>query len=280
MNKLCLVGFFVLLTAVSAVAQDEGDVVVKSRFEKSNGIYFAFGPSFTLGKNLGDYSNGFNFELGYLKRTNKLISLGPNFTYLFFNYDADKTYPYYYDEELDNALELAFEGGNVQIMSLGLNVKLNFIPVSDHSVFSLYGIVNPFVCLATKTETTGEVIVYEDSNLDGTYKEFVGSIPVDGELGDGFDTQNNVSGGVHAGFGMEFLPARTVSFFLQATFNYTLPINYISTEEWTKDDQTYYVDVNDNIYYDVNQSLYEEDFPLVKKGFSALSVKVGLKFNF
>src|SRR5690349_19861354 len=100
-----------LVFSISATAQDEGSVVVKERFERDKTIYFSLGPSVTLGKNLGDYSAGFNFEAGFLKRTNRLLSVGANFSYLQFNYDKEKTYPYYYDQPNDLAIILDFNGG-------------------------------------------------------------------------------------------------------------------------------------------------------------------------
>src|SRR5687767_2432679 len=124
MRKLYFIGAF-MFVILAASAQDEGEVVVKKRFERDKTAYFSLGPSIAIGKNLGDYSTGFNVEAGFLKRSNKLISWGPSLSFLYFGYDDSKTYQYYYDVDQDAILFLKQEGGDVSLLSVGLNVKLN-----------------------------------------------------------------------------------------------------------------------------------------------------------
>jgi hypothetical protein len=280
---LALIGFVLAITS-AAYAQDEGTVEVKDRFERDKTVYFSFGPAFTLGENLGDYSTGLNFESGFLKRSNRLLSWGPSLSYLGFAYDDSKTYPYYYDPENDQAYELDQDGGNVNIISLGLNLKLNFIPVSDNTVFSIYGIVNPFVSFVYRKEVIQKASMYVDEDevtgeYDGVYKTFVGNVIYSPKNYPSLASENKISGGAHLGFGLEFMPAKKISAFLQATFSYTLPITYISTESFLKaEDQ--YEDENNTIYYDAYKTLFLDDFPIVKEGFSAVSIKVGMAFNF
>ena len=50
-----------------------------------------FGASFTLGENIGDYSVGFNIEAGFVKRMNRVFSIGPSISYLSFEYDPEET---------------------------------------------------------------------------------------------------------------------------------------------------------------------------------------------
>lgn len=261
------------------MAQDEGAVVIKERFERNKTVYVSLGPSVTLGKNLGDYSAGFNFEAGFLKRSNRLISWGPSLSYLFFAYDESKTYPYYYDPNNNFALELTQEGGDVSILSAGINLKLSFIPVSDNTVFSAYGILNPFVSYASRTEVTEYADIYRDSNLDGLYRENRTSVTYDAADYPALAADNKISGGAHLGVGVEFRPAKMLSFFGQVTLSYTLPISYLSTKSFLHEEDEY-VDGNDTIYYDAYESLYLDDFPIIEKGFSAVSIKVGAAFNF
>src|SRR3989337_3602771 len=90
MKKLyVLILFSAFITIVNA--QDEGTIVKKARLERSKGIFIGGGPSFTLGKNIGDYSKGLNFEAGYLTRLNRVISIGPSISYISFKYDQKKT---------------------------------------------------------------------------------------------------------------------------------------------------------------------------------------------
>lgn len=271
----------VFLVTVCAFGQDEGKVVVKERFERDNSIYLSLGPAFTLGKNLGDYSTGFNVELGYLKRVNRVFSIGPSLSYLSFAYDASKTQKNYYDQPDDIAIELSFSGGNVSLLSLGANVKLSFIPVSDNTKFSVYGVATPFVAMATKSEMTGTAYLFQD-NGTGVYNkptQPVSSVAFSKDNVPGFKKDNNVTGGINIGFGFEVRPTQALSISLQPGFSYTLPVNYIATSSFVTNSIQYH-DTNGKIYYDEATSLNQETFPIVKNGFSAWNIKVGIAYNF
>jgi len=272
-----LIVAFVLPSIV--IAQDEGTVEVKSRFERSNTIYVSLGPAFTLGKNLGDYSTGLTFEAGYLKRANRILSWGPSLSYLGFAYDDTKTYPYYYDVAYDVGHELYQTGGDVNLLSLGLNLKLNFIPVSDATRFSIYGIANPFVSYISRSEVNQTIDYYFDDDEDGYYTDYWGTEEFSGDEFDALKAESKFSGGVHLGFGVELNPAKRVSVFLNVTYSYTLPISYVATESYLKDEDAY-VDAGGTVYYDTEATLSDDQFPIVEKGFSAVSAKVGLAFNF
>src|SRR5689334_17524032 len=74
MRKTFFLAGFIMLVSQVLCAQDEGTIVKRERIERENSLYLLLGPSFTLGKNIGDYSAGFNFELGYTKRINRIFS--------------------------------------------------------------------------------------------------------------------------------------------------------------------------------------------------------------
>jgi len=268
----------IFLMATYAFGQDEGNVVIKERFERDKSIYLSLGPAFTLGKNLGDYSTGFNVELGYLKRVNRVFSIGPSLSYLSFAYDASKTQKNYYDQPDDVAIELSFSGGNVSLLSLGANIKLNFVPVSDNTKFSVYGVATPFVAMATKSEMTGNAILYQDGG-NGIYTKKAGSVDFSKDNVPGFKKDTNVTGGIAIGLGFEVHPAQKISFFGQLGFSYTLPVNYIATSSFVTN-SLQYEDANGKIYYDEATSLDQETFPIVKKGFSAANLKIGIAYNF
>jgi hypothetical protein len=233
-------------------AQDEGEVVVKERFARDKSVYISVGPSFTIGKNLGDYSTGLSLEAGFLKKSNKLISWGANLSYLKFGYDESQTYKYFYDPENDFAIESYLDGGDISLLSVGFNLKLNFIPVGDNTAVSIYGIVNPFVSFVKRTEVTSyaELFVDEDEfeEYDGIYDTRTGDVTFDAEDYPALASESKVSGGAHLGFGVEFVPSHAVSFFLQATFCYTLPVSYVATDSFLKEEDQY-VDEEGTIYY-------------------------------
>jgi len=275
---LCLL-VFVSVFSLSTKAQDEGAIEVKSRFERANTIYFSLGPAFTLGKNLGDYSTGLTFEAGYLKRANRILSWGPSLSYLGFAYDESKTYPYYYDVAYDIAEELYQTGGDVNLLSLGLNLKLNFIPVSDATQFSIYGIANPFVSYISRDEVMQTIVYYNDYDEDGFYNGFEYEGTYSGDDYDALKAESKVSGGIHLGLGAELNPIKRISIFINVAYSYTLPISYVATESYLKPEDEFY-DAGGTIYYDSESTIDNPKFPIVEKGFSAVSAKVGLAFNF
>ena len=84
--------YFIIVFAfisTSLLAQDEGAIEKRERIARNKGVFLNLGPSFTLGKNIGDYSTGFNFEAGYLKRVNRVLSVGPSISYMSFKYDPE-----------------------------------------------------------------------------------------------------------------------------------------------------------------------------------------------
>ena len=87
MKKILFSCLFLFFIAFTISAQDEGTAVAQQRFEHDKGIYISAGPSITLGKNLGDYSNGLSVEVGFLKRLNKVMSIGPAISYSNYKYD-------------------------------------------------------------------------------------------------------------------------------------------------------------------------------------------------
>ncbi len=263
-------------------AQDIADVNVKARFERSKSIYFAVGPSFVQGA-LGDYGIGTSFETGFMKRLNKVMSIGAGLSYMGFKYDAGKTFPNYYDTQDDQTIKLTLQGGNVSLLSAGFNFKLNLIPVSDNTKFSVYGIATPFVSYYTRGEVSGKGDFYNYDSISNDYTSYARTDTWSKD--DGFPVLRKVSkltGGIYLGFGVEFFPAKTISGFIQATYGYTLPISFVSTSSYLNDGDIY--TYNKVKYYSDNTtksaSYFNSQFPMVNKGFTAVSLKVGMAFNF
>lgn len=307
---MCLAGGLLLSTYV-LFAQDEGVIKKRERIDRSKGIFIGLGPSFTLGKNIGDYSVGFNIEAGFQKRLNRVLSIGPSISYLNFKYDPEitnaergayyghgdipidwysNTYDYWSDkypgtagQTYDYAFVLALDGGDISLISLALNLKLNFIPITDNTKFSVYGFAKPFISIAQRKAVTGsgERFVwesYEDrkgtsSEADDVLYYYQGDDQWhrDGYMetwdSEGFPVlakESSVTGGVFIGPGIEIMPSRAVSFYLQAAFGYTFPVSYVSTKS----------------YDDSISSYVNDEFPMVKKGFPSVNLQLGVSFNF
>lgn len=274
----CLFLFFISFVAQ---AQDEGTVEVKDRFERDKTIYFSIGPAFTLGKNLDEYGIGANIDVGYLKRMNQFLSLGPSLSYLSFAYDDTKGYPYFYSLAEFYSYITRTTGGNLNLLSAGVNLKLNFLPVNDNTIFSAYATVNPFVSYVNRGDVTVSSDLYYDGGsgytdvYDGTLTSTSSKYPA-------LASDSKITGGVHLGVGIEFHPAKKISFFAQATYNYVLPITYVSTQSflYPKDILPYSLDAANNVYYEASENLFLDEFPVVKKSLNALSISVGMAFNF
>ena len=293
MKKIYLLIFFSVLLTI-AKAQDEGTIVKKERLERNKGIFIGGGPSFTLGKNIGDYSKGINVEAGFVKRLNRVISIGPSVSYINFKYDPKKTginNVFFGEQEYDQnddiytpGLYVDFKGGDLTLMSVAFNVKVNFIPVTDNSKVSVYGFVKPFITMAKRKEVKGEATIFAlyDSNYDGTYQDseiedaVANAVVLPWEAGDptwqeygvtisdDLKEDSKITGGVFIGPGIEFLPAQNVSFYAQAAFGYTFPVSFVSTKKYEGGD--------------INT--IDEKYPVTKEGFPSINVQVGLTFNF
>jgi hypothetical protein len=308
MKKSLLSALYLCLMFTALNAQDEGTAVAQTRFENPNSVYFSGGLSLTFGDNVGDYSKGINFEAGYLKRLNKVLSIGPSLSYIKFKYDPETTNAeggayygsgdinltytsafgttwnekYGLSESYDYAYVLTLEGGDVTLMSLGFNIKLNFVPVGDDTKFSVYGFAKPFVTYAKRDAVTGNGVLY----IYEAYEDFGGAGELDDLLfydqgddtwyangyeedwgPDGFPAlkeDTKVTGGIFIGPGVEFTPNKSLSIFAQAAFGYTFPVSFVSTGS----------------YDDSIDSYVDPEFPIVEGGFPSLNFQFGLSFNF
>ncbi|RAW01177.1 hypothetical protein [Pseudochryseolinea flava] len=294
MKKIYCIAFLVL-TSLAANAQDEGAIVKKERLALSQGVFVGLGPSITFGKNIGDYGIGFNAEIGFMKRLNRVLSIGPSLSYQTFKYDAEETgsnNAFLGDEtQNDNGdyfipgMVVDFDGGTINMYSLSVNFKLNFIPVTDNSKVSVYGFAKPFVSMASRTDVKGDARIFAvyDEMGDGAYDEedlifgynnyyidlpWEAGDPTWSQLGidisDDLKAETKVTGGIFIGPGVEFMPAKKVSIYAQLAFGYTFPVSFISTEKYEGND--------------LNK--VDEKYPIVEEGFPSLNVQAGVSFNF
>jgi hypothetical protein len=297
MKKItCLAGCLFLLSVHFLFAQDEGMISKRERIDRSKGIFLGFGPSFTLGKNIGDYSVGFNIEAGYVQRMNRVLSIGPSLSYLSFKYDPEETgfnnifiggpYPDGQGGTYHEGLYFDLTGGKLSLISLALNLKLNLIPVKDDSKISVYAFAKPFLTLASREEVKGTGILllnYGDveSSVDwqneaDRFTWEAGNTYVQDEYGievsDKLKKESRVTGGIFIGPGLELFPAGKVSAFVQASIGYTFPVSYISTKVYEN---------SENYGNDLDVFLEDiEDYPMTEKGFPSFNLQFGVSFNF
>jgi hypothetical protein len=291
MKRIVCFGFL-LLNTYAITAQDEGVITKRERIDRSKSIFIGFGPSFTLGENIGDYSVGFNIEAGFVKRMNRVFSIGPSLSYLSFKYDPEETgfnnvfiggpYQDTQGNQYHEGLYFDLQGGTLSLISLALNLKLNFIPVKDDTKISVYGFAKPFLTSATREAVTGEgtyLINYGDieSEADWDYVEdFDWSAGADDFYGyqpsDDLGKQTQITGGIFIGPGIEFFPAGKVSGFFQASIGYTFPVSYISTKAYEN---------SENYGNDLDVFLEQiEDYPLTEEGFPSVNLQFGVSYNF
>jgi len=304
-NVIALFLTLSIFTTVFVRAQDEGPAVAKSRFERPNSVSVTGGIARTFGKNVGDYSKGMTAEVGYLRRLNKLVSIGgfvsvtrfgydpaktptsPSDNDLFKGFDTDlritstaattyrDTYTIDANYDFPHGYQLSLSGGDVSLMVVGLDLKLNLIPVSDRIPISVYVHAKPFVGSAKRDDVSGsgQQYLYEarvsggnfEYNLgDGKWYKSAYSETWDSDGYPALGAVNSFTGGLMVGPGVEFNPSQALSFFAQATFGYTLPVSFVSTGSFPRTTASY-----------VNPT-----FPVIKNGFPSLSLQAGVSFNF
>lgn len=296
MRKSAGLAFLIFFTH-TLFAQDEGTIVRRERISRDNGIFLNIGPSVTLGKNIGDYNTGFSIEAGALKRINRIISIGSSLSYVQFKYDADVTKagdknvfvggPYSDDSgTYYEGLYFDINGGNISLISLAANIKLNLIPITDHTRFSIYGFAKPFIASSSRSEVKGPATYlrnYGDSGDAADWQQWdkfdwvAGSAYVKENYGlnvsQDLKAENKITGGIYVGPGIEVFPANSFSAFFQVAVGYTFPITYVSTESFNNSGN------QNNLDTFVNSRNIEK-YPMLKKGFPSIGFQLGASYNF
>lgn len=263
-----LLPFILLICSISAIAQDEGTIVKRERIERDKSIFVGGGVSIINNSELSEYSAGFNFEGGYMKRLNRIVSIGGSLSYLSFAYSTPVTkqtpifgkYPdnFYsgYDAGSHEGYLININNTKLTFTSLSLNLKFNFVPVKDNSTISFYGFAKPFVSMASYSDVDISVDGYVDFANTNTWTYVTSA----SDIAKG---ESKISGGIFLGPGVEFSPAKPISIFAQASFGYTFPSDFISTKSYPKDLTT----IND------------PNFPIKNIGFTSINFAAGISFN-
>ena len=292
------------IISMSLNAQDEGPAVAKARFARPNSISVGRGISRVFNKNVGDYSKGTNAEISFLHRLNKLVSIGgfistssfgydpaksptsPNENDLYKGFDTDLriqstsnvtyrdqfTIPADYD--FPHGFQLTLQGGDVSLTTIGANIKLNLIPVSDKLPLSIYVLARPFGAVAKRADVSGagKMFLYEAKVTNGQFvitndNQWYPTLYSEEWGPDAYPSLKSetvITGGLHVGPGIELMPSGPLSVFVQALIGYTLPVSFVSTGSYPLTTGSY----------------TNPEFPIVKKGFPALSLQAGLTYNF
>lgn len=271
MKKLFLVPLFLLCMYSTIQAQDEGTAVAQQRFERDKSVYVAGGPSLTFGDNIGDYKNGISFEAGFLKRSNKILSFGGSLSYVQFKYDPEVTseiggdaYVEYYGGSDWGGYVINLTGGDISLISLAGNLRLDIIPYNDNAKIAVYGFAKPFVSYSTRTEVSGVSEYYESYDDAQTWFLIESDIEWGADDYPVLAEESKVTGGIFVGPGIEFMPSKAVSFFVQASIGYTFPVSMVSTKSYEPTTESYFLD----------------EFPMVTEGFPSVNFQFGLSFNF
>jgi len=277
MKKLSLTLIVLSVMCTAASGQEESSAVAVQRFAFDKSFYVGGGVSFPFGKNIGDYSMGYNFEAGFLKRTNRILSIGPSLSVLYMAYDPAVTeassgnaYIGYIDDINDpdywEGYVINLTGGDITMASLAFNLKLDFIPISDNSKIAVYGFAKPFIAYASRSDVNGTSTYLKTDDPDGATDWRVVNDGIEWGPDDypALAAESTITGGIFVGPGIEFTPNKKTSFFMQVPFGYTFPISYISTTAYDSSLDSYFSD----------------EFPMVKEGFTSLSVQIGLSFKF
>ena len=305
MTKSTYLAVFLMACSLLLQAQDEGTIVKRERIDRSKNIFLGFGPSFTLGDNIGDYSIGYNVEAGFLKRVNRVLSIGPSISYVAFAYDPEKTKAEYTDDlykghtadindwhehydplglppnySWDYGWQLNLEGGDISLLSLALNLKFNLIPITDNTKFSIYGFAKPFVSYATRKAVSGTGQRYVFQAYEDYANETLHYNTDDGEwhFDDGIEGFQE--------WGPEGYPALkeenkvTGGIFVGPGVEF-IPAKKVSIYAQAAFGYTFPVSyVSTESYPKTATSYADPEFPIVEKGFPSVNIQIGVSFNF
>jgi len=299
-----VLGLAATLSFFLGYGQDEGPAVARARFDYPNALVVSAGLTRVYNKNVGNYTWGKSFDFSYSRRLNRVISVGGSVSHSEFDYDPTKTpvtptsenlyQGFDYDAQLESTsaltykdlyaiadnyeflkgFQLTLEGGRVALTSIGLQLKIDLIPLSEKTPFSVYLLARPFVAISRRGAVTGKGTMYlyqatvKDNNFTTTtdekwyptkYTEIWGP-----QNYKALEAVTVLTGGLQFGPGIEWRPGKRVSIQLNTLMGYTLPVSFVSTRSYEKTLASY----------------TNPEFPMVKKGFPALGLYAGVAWNF
>ncbi len=249
-------------------AQDTGPAQAMQRFSYPHFSFLSAGP--IIGSS-GDYKKGFQLELGYGKRLNKVIYIQGCISYQkltndYTGYDfyvsetdeptafppgtIDNEVPY---DPYDDSFEVGLRGGDLSMFTLSGVLRVNLIPYSESAKVLVYGFIQPAIGVAVLSDIQKEVRLTIDYNYDQITESTRAS------------TSNFVSG-ISLGPGVEVLPTQKFSFFAQVAFG-----GYFGND----------IVLDKTSYSNNTSSINNPNFPVKDSGaLVSISVKLGVQYNF
>lgn len=271
-----------LATSVATTwAQDEAVIAVRSRLDRSNSIYLNLGAASDFG--LNNYRGGTLFGAGYVKRINRIVGVGANISYASYKVDyLDYMTGKYDDEEWNNSQPNNFyytadmkqyilvnlSGGDLKQLAIGGIVKINFVPIKSNTMASFYASIAPSLVASTLDKIESNINFF-------SHPSFAAYNQVNNDSFESVPKQTKWTGGAILSTGVEFFPASTFSFYIQAGLSYSFPVPFVDTSLH----QTRILEVeNFNPFDDYP---LPENFPLsTEKGFTSFNFQLGLSYNF
>lgn len=280
--KNSIIVSFTLIAVCNSVAwsQDEGTHIKKERITNGECFYLLGGSSFRF-NNKSDYSGGLNLEAGFLKRLNRITSVGASITFSKFSFDQSLSNSFGNPDAIGNNIfqedggyevyVVFMDGGNLNLFSGGFDLKFEFIPFNEERKFSAFGLIKPFFLVSKRSDVSASTELW-----------FANTIPFDDPANwSGGDPYENLSsetpglerwaadtefcGGVGLGMGLDYSLKSNIKIFIQSTVKFTLPITYIKTNEFPPSR---------------NDGYYHPDYPFVKEGFSTINLSIGVSYYF
>ncbi len=282
-NSIILSFILIAVCSSAAWSQEEGAVSKRERIAKGKSIYLLGGPSFRF-NNKSDYSGGFNLEAGFLKRLNRITSVGASLTFTKFNFDQSLSNSFDYPDAIGNNVfqedggyetyVVFMKGGNLNLFSGGLDFKFEFIPFNEERKISVFGLVKPFFLVSSRSAVSASTELWYSNTIPFT-------LPYDPDNWSGGDPYENLSsdtpglerwaadtefsGGVGLGIGLDYSLKSNLKIFMQSTVKFTLPITHIKTNAFPPSR---------------NDGYYHPDYPFVKEGFSTINIAMGISYYF
>lgn len=286
--KKSIIASCVLIAVYSSVAwsQEEGTLTKKERITKGKSFYLLGGPSFRF-NNKSDYSGGLNLEAGFLKRLNRITSVGASIAYSKFNFDQSLSNSFENADAIGNNafLEVGgyevyvvyMEGGNLNLFSVGLDFKIEFIPFNEERKLSAFGLFKPFLLVSSRSAVSAltelhfpDIVPYKlpynsDPNNNWSAGDPFENLNEDTPGYEHWAADTEISGGVGLGVGLDYSLKSNVKIFMQSTLKFTLPITHIKTNSFPA--------TRDGGYNN-------PEYPFVKEGFSTINLAVGISYYF
>lgn len=288
MKKYLAFNLCLLISSILTYGQDEGAIIKKERFEFGKSLFFMAGPEFHFGKK-ADYTSGYTLKAGYIKRVNRIITLGPVLGFSRFAFQPSYANSYkngnekgnnifqVNDENDDLFLYYVFvvnmRGGNLNQFNLGLNTRINFMPYNADKKVSVYGIVEPFLLVSNRSKVTATTDVWSVQNFpfedpkewDSDSRELYEELSPDSPGRSHWANKTEFAGGINVGLGIEISLPTNWKMYVQPALRYTLPITHINTAK----------------YPALSVEGYKNPkYPFSKESFSTLGILLGIAHNF